>query len=72
MRPIWWLILAEAAFFLIAAINIYQGLAFLFISEYAVSYFIIFAMFVSWYLDKWITYIFYVNKVTVEDLLGNK
>jgi len=72
MRPIYWLLLAEAAFFIIGAINIYQGLAFLFIPEYVVSYFIIFAMFVSWMLNNWVTYIFLINKVTADDLLGNK
>jgi hypothetical protein len=72
MRPIWWLLIAEIAMFYIATVNIIQGISFLLLPEYAVSYFIIFAMFVSWFLDKTITWILYTNKVTVDDLLGKQ
>ena len=70
MKPILWLLLAELCFFFVALINIIHGIFYLLDPTY-LSYVILFCMFVTWSLNKYITYLFIQNNVTVDDLLGN-
>jgi len=72
MPPIIWLLIAEIPFFLIGLANIIQGIILAIDPTYQVSFFLIFAMFVVWFLDKVISYIIVTNNITADDLMGRK
>lgn len=70
MKPVHWLVLAEISFFCIYLASIFAGISYLILPEQQVNFFVMFALLVAWYLDKYITFLFIKHKVTAKDLLG--
>lgn len=70
MKPVHWLVLAEISFFCIYVSSIFSGLSYLILPEQQVNFFVMFALLLAWYLDKYITFLFIKYKVTAKDLLG--
>jgi hypothetical protein len=68
MIPAMWLFIAEIGFFSVALLNIIHGVLYM-VDPSNLSYFVIFAMFVVWYLDHYITYMFMALEITKEDLM---